>query len=74
VERTNVVIVCPTQRTELAQCNLYAMDIDRGRNCYSCEGFGHLVQNCRKQIIAQGRRVEYEDNKNNKNNLNEGEI
>lgn len=27
---------------------LYAMKIDRGRNCYSCGEFGHLAQNCRR--------------------------
>ena len=25
----------------------YAMEVDRGRNCYICEGFGHLACHCR---------------------------
>jgi len=29
--------------------NPYAIKIDRGRNCYSCRGFGHLAWNCRNQ-------------------------
>jgi len=44
--------------------------MDRRRNCYSCGRFGHLVWNCRRQIMGQGRRVEYENNRNNENNLN----
>jgi len=27
---------------------IYAMDVDRGRNYYSCRGFGHLAQNYRR--------------------------
>jgi len=49
VERTNAVIVCPNQQTGFIP---YVMDVDRERNCYSCEGFGHLVQNCRRQIMG----------------------
>jgi len=49
VERTNTVMVYPTQQIVFVPYNLYAMNIDRGnRNCYSCEGFGHLVWNCRR--------------------------
>jgi len=51
--------------------NLYAMDMDRGRNYYNCRGFGYLVQNYRRwEIIGQERRIEYEDNQNIRNNLN----
>ena len=71
VERTNVVIVRPTQRAGLAQQNPYAMDIDRERNCYSYEGFDLIAWNCRRQIMGQERRMEYEINRNNKDNLNE---
>ena len=47
------------------------MKVDKRRNCYSCGGFGHLVQNCRNQrIIGQGRRIEYGDNMNGNQNLN----
>ena len=47
------------------------MDIDRERNCYSYEGFDLIAWNCRRQIIGQERRMEYEINRNNKDNLNE---
>jgi len=45
--------------------------MDKGRNYYSCGGFGHLAWNCKRQIMGQERRAEYEDNQNNKQrNLN----
>jgi len=64
VERTNAVIVCPTQRVEFAQHNLYAMNIDQGnRNCYNCREFEYLARNCRNRgtgnRIGKGRRLEY---------------
>ena len=41
----------------------YAMDINRGRNCYACRGSGHMVQYCRnkrKRIrIENSRKLEY---------------
>ena len=47
------------------------MNVNRGSNCYSCEEFGYLVQNCRRQeIIGQKERIEYEENQNTINNLN----
>jgi len=50
VERMNTVIVCPNQRVVFVQCNPYAIEVDRGnRNCYNCEGFGHLTRNCRNR-------------------------
>jgi len=71
VERMNVVIIHLNQKAEFAQCNLYTMDVDRRRNYYSCEGFGHLAWNCKRQIMGQGRKMEYEDNCNNgQSNLN----
>ena len=43
--------------------NPYAMEIDRGRNCFACGGFGHIACNCRNQDmrerITENRRVEY---------------
>ena len=51
------------------------MDVDRERNCYNCRRFGYLVWNYRRQSIGQGKRVEYEDNRNNRDNLNgEGDL
>ena len=41
--------------------NPYAMEVDRGRNCYACRGLGHLAHHCRNQggRVAKGRRIEY---------------
>ena len=51
IERTNVVVVrglevgqnggAPPRRDP------FAMDIDRGQNCYACRGFGHMACHCR---------------------------
>ena len=54
----------------------YAMEIDRGRNCYTCRGFGHIACHCRnrgrerpmerKRVEYGGRRIEkIHDNTNN---------
>jgi len=64
VERTNVVVVrgqgqrmgAPPKRDP------YAMEIDRGRNCYTCGGFRHMACHCRNRErgrAMEGRRVEY---------------
>jgi len=76
VERTNVMIVCPSQRARLAQYNSYAMDIDRGnQNCYNCRGFGHLARNCRNRgnRIGEGRRLEYGSNNGQRRMIEEGD-
>jgi len=40
--------------------NPYAMEIDRGRNCFACGGFGHMAHHCRNRgRVMQERRVEY---------------
>jgi len=46
VERTNAVVVRNKRQGQeigLLRRDPYAMDIDRGRNCYVCEGFGHMA-------------------------------
>jgi len=67
VERTNVVVVrgqgigqgvgVPPRRDP------FAMEVDWGRNCYACGGFGHMARHCRNRgqrgRIAENRRVEY---------------
>jgi len=83
IERTNTVVVrgsgvgagqnvgVPPRRDP------YAMEIDRGRNCYACGGFGHMARHCRNRGRGrpmEGRRVEYmrgriEEIYNNTNNL-----
>jgi len=39
------------------------MDVDRGRNYYSCRGFGHIAKHCRNRRtgnrIGEGRKLEY---------------
>ena len=79
VERTNAVVVrgqgqdtgIPPRRDP------FAMEVDRGRNCYTCGGFGHMARNCRNRGRGRpmdGRRVEYgggriEEIFDNSNNL-----
>ena len=64
VERTNAVVIrgqgqgggIPPRRDP------FAMDIDRGRNCFNCRGFGHMACHCRNRgrgRLMDGRRVEY---------------
>jgi len=59
IERTNAVVVrgsgqgagVPPRRDP------FAMEVDRGRNCYACGGFGHMARNCRNRGRVM-RRVE----------------
>ena len=66
VERMNAVVVrgqgqgqnvgIPPRRDP------FAMEVDRGRNCYACGGFGHMAHHCRNRGRGRpmdGRRVEY---------------
>jgi len=68
VERTNEVVVrrsgagvgqnigAPSRQDP------YAMEVDRGRNCYACGGFGHMTRHCKNRGRGrpmEGRRVEY---------------
>jgi len=60
--------------------DLFAMEVDRGRNCFACGGFGHMARYCRNwgRRIAENRRVEYrggriEEIMNIGNNLKEEE-
>jgi len=43
--------------------NPYAMEVDRGRNCYAYGGFGHMARHCRNRgqrgRVAERRRLEY---------------
>ena len=83
VERTNAVVVkgagqgagVPPRRDP------FAMEVDRGRNCYACGGFGHMAHHCRNRGRGRPmdrRRVEYgggriEEILNFVDNLKEGE-
>ena len=60
----------------------YAIEVDRGRNCFACGGFGHMACHCRNRgqrgRVAENRRVEYgrgriEEIMNISNNLKEEE-
>ena len=49
VERTNVVVV-RGQGTGIPQRrDPFAMEIDRGRNCFACGGFGHMAHHCKNR-------------------------
>ena len=41
----------------------YAMEVNRGRNCYACGRFRHMVQHCRNRRqrgrAIEGKRLEY---------------
>ena len=84
VERTNAVVMrgqgqgtgIPPRRDP------FAMDIDRGRNCYACGELRHMARNCRNRgmrgRVGDNRRVEYgggriEEIVNLADNLKEGE-
>ena len=64
VERTNAVVVresgqgagVPLRRDP------YAMEVNQGRNCYTCGGFGHMACHCRNRgggRPMEGRTIEY---------------
>jgi len=74
VEQTNAVMVRePGQRIGMPpKRDFYAMEVNRGRNCYACRGFGHLAHHCRNQRrVAEERRLEYEGLYKYENNLKE---
>jgi len=87
IERTNAVVVRDQEQgaEQSVEAPLrqdpYAMEVDRGRNCYACGGFGHMARHCRNRGRGRpmnGRRVEYgggriEEIFDNLNNLKEGE-
>ena len=56
----------------MSRHNLYTINMDKGRNCYSCGSYGHIARNCRNWgIVEQRRRMKYKKNSNNRNsNLN----
>ena len=83
IERTNAVVVRGTGQGIGAppRRDPFAMEVDRGQNCYACGGFGHMAHNCRNRGRGRpmdGRRVEYsggriEEILDNSNNLKGGE-
>ena len=72
VERTNTVMVRgPEQGTGAPpRRDPYAMEVDRGWNCYACGEFGHMARHWRNRgRIAEGRWVEFEGNYEHLNTL-----
>ena len=63
VERTNAVVIREQGAGVPPRRDSFAMDIDCGRNCYACGGFGHMARHCRNRRqrgrVAEGRRPEY---------------
>ena len=65
VERTNMIVVRGQEQGAgiPPRQDPFAMDIDRGRNCYACGEFGHMARHCRNQgqrgRIVDNRRVKY---------------
>jgi len=59
VERTNAVVVRGSEQGAGVppRRDFYAMEINRGRNCYACGGFGHMAHHCRNRGRMM-RRVE----------------
>jgi len=84
VERTNAVVVRRQgQGVGIPpRWDPFAMEVDRGQNCYACGGFGHMACHCRNRgqrgRVVENRRVEYrggriEEIPNFVNNLKEEE-
>ena len=84
IERMNAVVMRGQgQGAEVSpRWDPFAMDIDHGKNCYTCGGFGHMAHHYRNQgqrgRVADNRRVEYgggriEEIPNFVNNLKEEE-
>ena len=81
VERMNAVVVrgqgAGQEMGVSPRWDPYAMEVDRGRNCFACGGFGHMARHCRNRGRGrpmEGRRVEYsggriEEILDNTNNL-----
>jgi len=65
IERTNAVVVRGAGQGARVppRWDPFAMEVDRGRNCYACGGFGHMARHCRNQgqrgRVGDNRRVEY---------------
>ena len=86
VERTNAVVLRGSGVGQSAGIppwwDPFAIEVDRGWNCYACGGFGHIACHCRNQgqrgRVVENRRVEYgggriEEIPNFVNNLKEKE-
>jgi len=63
IERTNAVVVRGQDAEAPLRRDPYAMEIDRGRNCYACGGFEHMAHYYRnwgqRGRVVEGKRLEY---------------
>jgi len=66
IERTNAVVVRGQEVGQSAEVpprwDPYAMEVDSGRNCYACGGFGHMAHHCRNRErgrLMEEWRIEY---------------
>ena len=79
VERINMVVVRGSGQemgTSLRR-NPYTMEVDRGRNCYACRRFGHIVCHCRNQgrgRVADGKRLKYRGGRIKGNHIYENNL
>ena len=77
IEKTNAVVVRGSEQGAGVppRWDPFTMEVDRGRNCYACGGFGHMACHCRNRgRVMQGQRVEYgggriEEINNHRDNL-----
>ena len=46
-------------REEEIRRDLYIMNVDRERNCYSYRGFGHLARNCRNWGVSESKEKDW---------------
>ena len=76
VERMNAVMARGPEQEMGAPLrrNPHAMEVDRGRNCYTCRGFEYMAHHCRNGgRIAEGRRLKFKRNYEHLNSLKEEE-
>ena len=65
VERTNAVVIRGQGQGAgiPPRWDPFAMEVDRGRNCFACRGFGHMARYCRNRgmrgRVEENRRIEY---------------
>ena len=66
IKRTNIVVIRGQGQEQSMETpperDSYVMEVDGGRNCYACGGFGHMACHCRnrgRERPIEGRRVEY---------------
>ena len=63
IERMNAVVVRGQGAETPPRRDPFAMEVDRGRNCFACGGFGHMAHHCKNRgmrgRVAENRRLKY---------------